>query len=249
MPCTTRSMPGRSQPSSRSAHSTPAAYAAQPAVSPGPRASSRPSKTSSCCPLRTVTTSSFRGTHGGVRRVRQGHRQAQAAVVVHVLADQVHPARGREDAERRTPVLVGEERRDVLGQDGGVTGVEGLHAAHCRGFDPRPTRAHSDGRDGSTAEARRATTCGVEASNRPEYRRAGSPAGRPSPPRAGRRTAGGQECHDGALGRQRPAGPGARRAGPPDVRPGPPGRDRAARGVRRRRRCPSTSPTRRATRW
>ena len=82
---------------------TPAAYAAHPSTGPD-RASSRRARPRARpargWPMRT--RSSSRGASGGVRRVGERHRQHQAAVVVGVLADQVHPARrpGDEDAAR-----------------------------------------------------------------------------------------------------------------------------------------------------
>ena len=59
-PSTMTSMPGTRQPASCSAHTTPAAYEAQPLTAPGPSSFSGASKGSSCCRLVTVSTSSSR---------------------------------------------------------------------------------------------------------------------------------------------------------------------------------------------
>jgi hypothetical protein len=71
--------------------------------------------------------------HRGVRRVGERHRQAEAAVVVDVLADQVHPPRGREHAERCSSPFGLELPGDRVGEGVGRTGVEGLHGRNCRG--------------------------------------------------------------------------------------------------------------------
>ena len=59
-PSTTRSIPGRSCPASRSAHATPATYAAQPSTDPGDTSASGPSYRSSRWALATVSTPSPR---------------------------------------------------------------------------------------------------------------------------------------------------------------------------------------------
>ena len=103
------SSPGTSWPSSRSAHSTPAAYAAQPSTRPGPSASSVPAHGSRRWRAARSAPRRRRARGGrGVRRVGERDRQAQPAVVVGVLADQVDPPgrpadRARARRDRRAP--------------------------------------------------------------------------------------------------------------------------------------------------
>ena len=68
----------------------------------------------------------------GVRRMGQRHRQAEAAVVVDVLADQVHPARRREHPEGRPSQVPLELAGHRVGEVIGLSGVEGLHDRNCR---------------------------------------------------------------------------------------------------------------------
>ena len=63
----------------------------------------------------------------------QRHRQAEAAVVVDVLTDQVHPARCREHPERRPSQVPLELAGHRVGEGIGLSGVEGLHDRNCRG--------------------------------------------------------------------------------------------------------------------
>ena len=122
--------PGRRGRPRRSAHSTPAAYAAHPVAVARAEVRRRPrSSRSACCRLTTCTRPSSAVRHGGVRRVGEGHRQAQAARCSRcarrsgspgpVRASDARPARGRRRARSRP----GRRSPSSAGSPGAIRGM------------------------------------------------------------------------------------------------------------------------------
>ena len=168
------SSPGTASPSSASAHTTPAAYAAHPVTLPAARSARRPSQGWSKPALAIRSTPSSRGRRRGVRRVGQRNRQAEAAVVVGVLADQVHPP-GRAADHRGRHVRSVRRRRPRRARTAG-RGCRGRRGTCGHPRQPGlPESAGDRGRDDPRGPARRAAGG------------AGAPDVRPGPRGRGRR--------------------------------------------------------------
>ena len=117
-----------------SAHGTPPTYAAQPVGTSGPTSAERDLDRPGGLLARERTRDHAVGARASATyvAVRQRQRQAQPAVVVDVLTDEVDPARRRPHPVRLPPELRGERGGDLLEGLGGVRSVRPSDAVAVR---------------------------------------------------------------------------------------------------------------------